>query len=154
MLTRKKLLKIETMRKSYSFGAVLSKVKQLNKFLYLKWGLGAGSTFLLDNFIYFFCFEITNSVLISNTISIFCATIYNFFFHKLITFENYADKFLSVRYLIFVLVSYLLSTMIIFLLNIDIDNNLVSKPISSIIVLFLNLYIMKYYVFRLTHSKE
>jgi putative flippase GtrA len=153
MVTRKKLAKFETMREVYSLCALLLKVKQSNKFL-IKWGLGAGSTFLLDNFIYFFCFEIIRSVLISNTISIFCATIYNYFFHKLITFEHSVDKFLSVRYLIFVLVSYLLSTIIIFVLNIGIDNNLFSKPISSILVLFLNLYIMKYYVFKFTQSNE
>jgi putative flippase GtrA len=115
-----------------------------------RWILVGGTSVSLDWAIFALVYLASNSILLSNTISIFLSSTFNFACHKRWTFQDngkFSDR--TARYILNQFVNYLVSTVLIKTLSLSGVNPILLKPIVISIVAPVNFLSLKYFVFAL-----
>ncbi len=115
-----------------------------------RWILVGGASVSLDWAIFALVYIASNSILLSNTISIFLSSTFNFACHKRWTFQDngkFSDR--TRRYILNQFVNYLVSTVLIKTLSLSGVNPILLKPIVISIVAPVNFLSLKYFVFAL-----
>lgn len=110
--------------------------------------LVGGTSVSLDWTIFALVYLASNSILLSNTISIFLSSTFNFACHKRWTFQdksNFRDK--TGKYIFNQFMNYLVSTIFIKALSLSGVNPILLKPIVISIIAPANFLSLKYFVF-------
>ena len=120
----------------------------LIKIQFFRFGSIGFINFLLDLSFFYILFNISNSIVLSNTITILCVSMIGFFLHFKYTFIN---KFFGIsqyfKYISIVLISLSLGTYLIILFYQLTSNIYLSKIIQIIIVAIVNFFLYRKFVF-------
>jgi putative flippase GtrA len=119
---------------------------------FLRWAIVAGTTFVLDTFLFTCLYQFSNNVFLANSVSYAISTLYNFLFHKHWTYQN-LDSFNSpsIRYIGLLVVSFIINSTLISGFLLFNNSSVASKVFASIITLTLNYVGLRKFVF--TKSK-
>jgi len=118
------------------------------KIQFFRFGTIGFINFLLDLSFFYILFNISNSIVLSNTITILCVSIIGFFLHFKYTFIN---KFFGIsqyfKYISIVLISLSLGTYLIILFYELTSNVYLAKILQIIIIAVLNFLLYRKIVF-------
>lgn len=123
--------------------------------------LVGGTSVSLDWAIFALVYIASTSIILSNTISIFLSSTFNFACHKKWTFQDKGKfRHRTGRYILNQFVNYFVSTIFIKILSLSGVNPILLKPIVITIVAPVNFLSLKYFVFApkkvatVSHSVE
>lgn len=124
-------------------------MKKLLSNQFVVWAIVGFSTIALDFVIFLFTHSVTHSVPISNFISVILSSIYNFFLHRLRTFQNTTHfREQASKYCIYQFLIWLLGTKLILIfihLGVSLET---AKLLPLLIIAPINFVSLKYFVYK------
>lgn len=124
-------------------------MKKILSYQFVVWVIVGVTTIALDFVLFLLTHSVTHSVTISNFVSVILSSIFNFFMHRLRTFQKTADfRAQAIKYCIYQFLIWLLGTKLILIfiyLGVSLE---LAKLLPLLVIAPINFYSLKNWVYR------